>query len=232
MKKIDFVLSREEYDGWAEKPYPAIKNIPQWYKEKELFHSNPISMMEKSRNMTIKGCVPFRDMMGAGYFIPLSHDVEVIFNPETGGYEFSWLVETKSIEPHDLGQVAGMDIPDGFDGKSPMKWTNPWTIKTPKGYSCIFISPQLRDLPFHSLPAIVDTDKFNLPINFPFFIKKGFSGVIEKGAPIIQVIPFKRDDWKSSTDNKEFNIYKNSSFLYSKFLRVYRNNFWSRKSFT
>ena len=34
-------------------------------------------------------------------------------------------------------------------------------------------------------------------INFPFFIKEGFTGLIPYGTPIVQIIPFKRDDWKS-----------------------------------
>ena len=51
----------------------------------------------------------------------------------------------------------------------------------------------------HALPGIVDTDRSPQPINFPFFIKKNFVGTIEVGTPVVQLIPFKRDDWKSGT---------------------------------
>jgi hypothetical protein len=47
------------------------------------------------------------------------------------------------------------------------------------------------------LPAIVDTDKHPIMVNFPFFLKENFSGVIPYGTPIVQVIPFKRENWKS-----------------------------------
>jgi hypothetical protein len=64
----------------------------------------------------------------------------------------------------------------------------------------MFIHPTYRpDLPFYILPAIVDTDKHPLIINFPFFIKEGFTGVIEFGTPMVQAIPFKRDNWESKT---------------------------------
>jgi hypothetical protein len=32
-------------------------------------------------------------------------------------------------------------------------------------------------------------------INFPFFLKKDFNGIIKAGTPIIQAIPFKRETW-------------------------------------
>jgi hypothetical protein len=53
------------------------------------------------------------------------------------------------------------------------------------------------DLPFYSLPSIVDTDRHPAPVNFPFFLRKDFTGILESGTPIMQIIPFKREEWKS-----------------------------------
>jgi len=56
---------------------------------------------------------------------------------------------------------------------------NPFGVKTPKGYSCLFVDPMHGDAkPFKCLPAIVDTDEFTTPLNFPFFLDKNFSGII------------------------------------------------------
>lgn len=231
MKKIEFILSKGEYSGWAEKPYPAIKLLPEWYKKMEIYHSCPKNEYEKSQNMTIKRCIPFRDFISSGYFINLPCDVEVL--PKNNEYFFRWKVDgINLIEPHQPEQTHGIEISKDFDSSCSVKWDNPWTIKTPKGYSTLFISPQMRDLPFYSLPAIVDTDSFNVPVNFPFFIKNNFSGVIKKGTPIIQAIPFKRENWKSTINEESNEVYiSNKSFINSKFVRAYKDYFWKRKEF-
>jgi hypothetical protein len=47
---------------------------------------------------------------------------------------------------------------------------------------------------FEVLAGVVDTDTYRAPIHFPFFAT-GKDGLytIEKGSPLVQVIPFKRD---------------------------------------
>ena len=44
------------------------------------------------------------------------------------------------------------------------------------------------------MAGIVDTDTYRAPIHFPFFAT-GEDGlhVIEKGSPLVQIIPFRRD---------------------------------------
>jgi hypothetical protein len=51
------------------------------------------------------------------------------------------------------------------------KIINPWKIKTPKGYSCLFVPPlNNSDDRFSIIPGIVDTDTFPNEINFPIVI--------------------------------------------------------------
>ena len=51
------------------------------------------------------------------------------------------------------------------------KIMNPWIIKTPPGYSCLFVPPlNNTDDRFSIISGIVDTDKFENEINFPFII--------------------------------------------------------------
>jgi hypothetical protein len=51
------------------------------------------------------------------------------------------------------------------------KIINPWKIKTPKGYSCLFVSPlNNSDDRFSIISGIVDTDTFPNEINFPIII--------------------------------------------------------------
>ena len=78
---------------------------------------------------------------------------------------------------------------------------NPWKIKTPKGYSCLFVPPlNNSDDRFSIIPGIVDTDTFPSEINFPIIINGDKYPVLEttikKGTPYVQIIPFKRDSGK------------------------------------
>ena len=52
------------------------------------------------------------------------------------------------------------------------------------------------NLPLQFSAGIVNTDSYYNRINFPFFIKDKWKGTIKKGTPLIQVIPFKRDEWE------------------------------------
>jgi len=84
------------------------------------------------------------------------------------------------------------------------------------------------------LPGIVDTDKYNSPVNFPFILNDiKFTGLIPAGTPIAQVIPFKRDSWKMSfgSEKEIIESTKIDKTLKRKFFDVYRNIFWSSKDF-
>lgn len=77
-------------------------------------------------------------------------------------------------------------------------WYPDWAVELPEGYSALYTHPLNRfDLPFFMTIGIIDNDKVNLPGTMPFFIAKGFEGTIPAGTPYAQIIPFKREDWKS-----------------------------------
>jgi hypothetical protein len=146
---------------------------------------------------------------------------------------FSWSTDVAPVSVHDQKQFPNYPVPDNYDKKAAFKWMNLYGIKTPPGYSSLFVTPMHQsDLPFYCLPAIVDTDNYHLPVNFPFFLKKGFTGFIEEGTPMVQVIPFKRDDWESEI--KEFdNLETQNNWVHfrRKIYYSYKKQYRSRKSF-
>ena len=74
---------------------------------------------------------------------------------------------------------------------------NPWSIKTPKGWSVQFKNPANNwSNNIHILEGVVDTDEYFTPINFPFVWTGSEEGewIIPKGTPLVQVTPFKRID--------------------------------------
>jgi hypothetical protein len=212
-----------------EQPQPASKFIPDWYKNMESYIGG-----EKKPNgngkgeATIKRCMPVFDAMTAGYIITSPADVHVSIREDKQYFEWASL---GLIQFHDIIQAP--EHPSHNQHAYP-KWINPWAIKTPKGYSTLFVQPMHRESVFTILPGIVDTDIYTASVNFPFVVNDpNFEGLIPKGTPIAQVIPFKRDDWKmeigSTKEIKEQN--KILDKLSTKFFDRYKSMFWSRKEY-
>ena len=83
-----------------------------------------------------------------------------------------------------------------------------------------------------SFNGLVDTDKHENPLNFPFFIKIGFEGIIEKGTPIAQIIPIKRDDWESEKGVYDENQMRNSFYRLKRYaIRSYKQQWWTKKNY-
>lgn len=215
MKKIKFHSSRTELD--LPKPMPASRFVPEWYRQ--------MPGVDEGIE-TVKKCIPVLDALTSGYIITLSADA--IWD-ETNKVFISQTHDKINSDHHAI-QTKFVAIGDSFNPQ-PHKWINHWHIKTPKGYSILFIHPLNRDdLPFKSFTGIVDTDSHPLPVNFPFVLKEGFTGVIPAGTPIIQVIPFKRDKWQASiVDTGDGHRYIHSSDNMDPPFNWYKRKFWTKK---
>lgn len=198
-------------------PTPASKHLPKWFKK------IAISINGKE---TIKKCMPFLDSSRAGYMIVLAADVKF------DGENFEQVSKIPMITSHYKEQIDGFEIPVEYQDKA-WKWTNFFVMKTPKGYSTLFTHPLNRiDLPFYIMSGVVDTDSFPLPVNFPFFIKKDFRGIIPAGTPIAQAIPFKRESWSHSVEDvKTYEIPLNAGSHANPPFGFYKRNFWSKKTY-
>ena len=208
---ISFIAKDENLYNVFDKPLPSSKVIPEWYKkEKTMLFENSIGMSEEGNpSRTIKACMPIFDIITAGYTITLPADINIERNND-GTINVQWSTDSLGlITSHSKDQFSNFNVPNEFYDLG-YKFMNPWVIKTPPGYSCLFMQPALRDdLPFQIIPAIVDTDKHPVAVNFPFFLRKDFTGVLEMGTPIMQVIPFKREEWSSESyfyKNDESNV--------------------------
>jgi hypothetical protein len=198
MIKVKFLCRDKFFYDILEKPFPAVKIKTKWLRDLPNYISKNKIDDFGNPTSTVKKCMPFLDAKNAGYYIPLPTDVWVE-NDKTGNIRVKWATpDFEMVSNHNYLQVENYPIPSGFD-KSVFKWENQWIVKTPRKWSCLFTHPiHFDELPFMSLTGLVDTDKFPEPVNFPFFIKKDFEGLIPKGTPIIQVIPFKRECFTST----------------------------------
>lgn len=234
--KIKIYPIKNEYFEYLEKPYPASLKNPEWIKKIPLYYTEGKKLDDYNMpTSTIKNCMPVRDMIGCGFHIPLPCDVWVEKIKDPNGKEitnFRWsLGNIPLVEPHMKEQSSGYPVPEGYE-ETPYKFNNFWIIETPKNWSCIFKHPSYyEDLPYKIFDGLVDTDKYPSSVNFPFYIKKDFIGLIEKGTPIVQVIPFKRENF-----NVKFHKY-NSNLLFKwykascNFFNMYRTHFRTKKNF-
>jgi hypothetical protein len=237
MEKIFFVhnltTQSEPYNlelvHW--KPEPASKHLPEWYKSIENYvHGNKKKPTEhQNTSGTIKKCNPVFDALTAGYYIFTSTD---IFIEEKDGIPYYQWKSNDVISFHDGIQAKGHPFLRNENENMP-KYINVWGIKTSKGYSSLIIPPVHRDNPLIVLGGIVDTDVYHVPVNFPFVVKPGFTGLVPAGTPIAQIIPIKRANWQMELGGKELVMESKKMFvkLTSVFFDAYRNNYWVRKSY-
>ena len=195
-KEIEFIAQDDHVWNVRPKPYPAVKNLPQWWKDLPLYSNNDKKFdLSPAPNVTVKRCLPTMDALGAGYYVPLWADMLV--KQENNLPTLNWSTTVAGADVWPSHQVSSFEFKDGYS-KVAFKNVHGWTIKTPPGWSSIFIHPvAYPNLPFQVIPGIVDTDVFDVEINVPFIIKEGFEGIIERDTPMFQVIPFKRENWDS-----------------------------------
>jgi hypothetical protein len=232
-KIIKFIAQSKKHYSMFDVPIPAFSVIPEWYKQQDVYADGSRTVSDKGIvSHTIKRCMPVADMMTSGYLILAPCDIDVSLTEDNlpmfkwGGEDFT------AIDSHPNSQYNKMPIDSSY---LPFvyKFINPWIIQTPQGYSTLFIHPTYRDdLPFYCLPAVVDTDKHPQAVNFPFFIKKDFTGVIPMGTPLMQVIPFKREDWESETDwDKDSSLFYKGIKTSMKLANRYKTFSRTRKSY-
>lgn len=196
-KIIKFSAQSKHVFEVREKPRPASSELPQWWKDIP-HYSRGYSKLEldPGPTVTVKRCLSAYDALASGYIVTLWSDIQVKYDPERG-HSIQWLPSYPVFDMWGKAQSGGYEIPEGFDDKV-FKYIHGWRIETPKDYSSLIIHPLgYQNLPFRAIPGIVDTDILLTDINTPIVFKKGWEGILEKGTPMFQIIPVKRDDWVS-----------------------------------
>ncbi|TFF24882.1 hypothetical protein E3C22_05705 [Jiella endophytica] len=181
------------WKGRMPEPRIAAANLPDWLKA---MPRSAVAPLLGGEVRTVKQCPPFVDAMSAGVLFPLIADLRV----EDGVFEWD-----SGLPAHPLARLTrspvGVHLPEqltGFPGADPgrfaVKFTNPWAIDMPEGWSMLFSHPHNRlDLPFRTLTGLVDAfpDGF---VHFPaIWTDPSFSGVVPAGTPVAQAVLVRRE---------------------------------------
>ena len=233
--EIEFVALDKHAFEVCPKPFPASQALPQWWKDASPYYKNEenpegkkLIIRNSESNASFKKCVPMLDLLSSGYIVPLWTDVQIKI--ENGFPLITWRVSKDVFEIH-YGQEV--EIPEGYQ-KTQFKFLNQWVPKLPKGYSALIIAcPGYPNNPFRPLQAIVDYDKTTHPLSPPVYLKENFEGIVEKGTPMFQIIPFKRNNWVSKfsfLENGQSTINLDRD-VRSTLVNNYIKNFWEKKSY-
>lgn len=230
---IVFIPTTKEVQSMVDPPKPAKLCIPKWFKDIPAVNEKNVEISFNGMPDTnLKNCMPFFDSLVSGYIQETWSDI-VVQKDKDGDITYN---QSSSISPTIMNhrEKTHMPIENNFYDFE-FVWNQVWIPKLPDGYSYLFLNPLNRvDLPFYTSSAIVDADKVNYSTqgSIPFYIKKDFIGIIPKGTPMYQMIPFKRESWAMSLEeyNEELTI-KGVSKLRSKFVGYYKDNYWSKKEY-
>ncbi len=193
---LTFTCARKD-EGVIAPPVPARSYTPDWFRRLPAVDETRVSPTDTG--LTVKRCMPFLDAMHTGWLIPMPATVQLKISDGGRQVDAGWEFDRPLVANHGMHQVRGNPI--GHD-RPPMKFLNYWTIRTPHGWSCLFLDPLNRPNGiFQIVAGIVDTDSYRTPVHFPFFAT-GCDGLheIAKGSPMVQVIPFRRDTTQIEAD--------------------------------
>ncbi len=242
-KIIEFYTQPEVAADKSILPIPVKLNIPEWFKKLD------------GKKELVKNCMPFLDTITTGYALKTTSDIYVNHNFLDDNNQPSTVMKCPyEINPHFYDnlkinvnklkdaehprwQLEGSPILNKNSNLKINKIVYPFTVRTPKNYSCLFVPPlNNKDDRFEIIPGIVDTDTFPMETNFPFIVNgdkySKLEFTIKKGTVFAQIIPFKRENWKMIIKEERSPTSDNYIYRYfTKFKHKYKNMAWNKKTF-
>jgi hypothetical protein len=202
--KVEFYTSIK---GLADTPdlHPrATKSFtPDWFKQIPSQKSLNNSESVFNETKTVKICPSFPDYFSQGYVIPMWADTTLKYQTDIDTWEYrcGQLGDSPyKIEVHGHPQYLDYAPSSNFLGKKSdfmFKFISPWELKTPEGYSVLQLPMFYHfDDNFSVLPGIIDTDIHHTINQQVTYHGDGSEIFIKKGTPLVQYIPFKRDQYE------------------------------------
>lgn len=206
------------------RPYRAAQATVPWLKQQPPEVPGP----DGKPISTIKLCMPFLEAMTCGYIIPLRTDVR--FTMRGNNLEIDHLRPEQGVMLQDEPALRGTPL----SKMMVIKFVNGWIVKTPPGYSTLFL-PLLNQftVPFQILAGLVETDRYYAEVHFPALclMKPNSQFLMEKGTPLVQAIPIKRESWKSECKAWDLERRNQSTSSLAANPHVYKDENWIKKSY-
>ena len=220
MPTIDFITFNE--DSLRDfKPVLAKSLLPDWWKKMKVNQS-----IRGKFTQTIRACPAMHDWTKSGWFITANRDMQVLVGADRFSENSSSYITKDEKGNYNSPSHPADQVDHAFEylgGDNPVrdafKMRSAWNIKTPPGYSCFYVDPFLHQNKFFSTwHGIIDTDKFNTNYDnsqIIFYPKVDHSFVIKKGTPLVQVIPYKREEWVATYQLKDSQTWHDNRSKYT-----------------
>jgi hypothetical protein len=210
--------TKPEFLGKIPEPFPASRAVPDWIKHLPI---------DREGEPTIKRCAPFLQAVTAGYIIPVPFDIQFACSPE-GEVSFQWtpMMPQRHLPSQQIGTP--------FAAAKIIKFINPWMVKTPPGYSTLFIRPFNRfDCPFIPLTGIVETDTYIGAVQLPSIsqMPPNSSYTLPRGAPLVQIVPILRESWTSTAQVLDDAQLQKSTEAYAENQHLYKHVNWRKMEY-
>ena len=185
-------------------PVPASEFWPEWFQQQK-----PKNDHDQHAWATVRSCPGILDMLNMGYIIPLWCDYKLTKVKLTVGEEIQFQTPQNlnqngrplfSAATHPHEQIDNYPFKEN-QWKGSLKFQMPWEIKTDPGYSCLITAPFYhRQHNLEVLTGSVDTDYYHeMHVNTFFDSKVDEEILFERGTPLCQIIPYKREEYKMET---------------------------------
>ena len=187
--------------GLASPVRPATDLIPDWWKGLPKEYQR----FGKPNSPTAKTCPGIFDFMRAGYIVPMWSDIIFKWNKNGFEYRLSHAMQQLSecVYAHDSAQIKDAPCLENTCPKL-IKLTTPWFVDVPKGTSLFYTSPFYHvNNSITVVPGIIDPDIdliSNKEVNVFIQLNTQEEVRINKGDPLLQIIPFKRSDYDLHVD--------------------------------
>lgn len=203
MPTIEFrTFNKESYANT--RPVAAREMQPEWWKKQKVRVDHRGRMAQ-----TIRSCPSMQDWLTMGYYILATEDIHVMNGPDwdwpDDGEKFSTSPTANHYsQSHPSAQLQDSVEYMGAQGpvKDAFKITSNWNMITPEGYSVLFLDPfMFSNKYFACWQGVIDSDRFNINMDnaqIIFYPKVNHSFTIEAGTPLVQIFPFKREEWAST----------------------------------
>jgi len=207
MPTIEFTTyDKETVENW--RPVLAKSIQPDWWKTMKVQQN-----IRGQKAQTLRSCPAMDDWLKTGWLICAKRDMEVKVSPNSSaantdkGDSLSSPTHPAAQAGHHFTYLHEDDAPtrDAFKMKAP------WNIITPPGYSCLYLDPFLfQNKYFATWQGMIDTDAFNVNMDnsqIIFYPRTDKDFTIKAGTPLVQIIPYRREDWTASYityDNKSW----------------------------
>lgn len=222
-------------------PLPARQFLPEWYTSICPVNATNFDydVVNDKPTTSVRNCMPFYDSLTSGYIQQSWCDIFINYDSDNNGkYHYPTLgVDVGVGAPvAPIMQREVTPVGESFTGVRSFEftWSTMWRPKTPKGWSVLVCHPLNRyDLPFVTTSGIIDSDVFyHAPVGqVPFYVKEGFSGIIPAGTPLFQIIPFKRENWKSIVEKPNTDDPKLAAMIRRLLISSYARQFWQKKRY-